>query len=236
MASKQQYPNLASKPVAPEKQTYMHTPIIQQAVYKMQQSSDNKEDEVGRVILTILRKYFTIEDNWAITPEFRVPEKKRPDFCLEKFTPDENIKFRPKIFVEIKSIIGDSIQKATDQVTETLPVILDKFGGDFDCFLIVVRGSRLAFYEYHNDRDNLTEDGLKHYHGAIPFNHPQVEPLPAGRPSYQGFDDFPYRDEYTDDVAKQQFGMGYILGLTEHDNIIQEVLRWMSANSPIVYD
>lgn len=53
MASQQQYPILAPKPVAPEKQTYMHTPIIQQAVYKIQQSSENKEYEVGRVILTI---------------------------------------------------------------------------------------------------------------------------------------------------------------------------------------
>lgn len=55
----------------------MHTPIIQQAVFKMQQPPYKKEYEVGRVILTILRKYFTIEDNWAITPEFRVPEKKK---------------------------------------------------------------------------------------------------------------------------------------------------------------
>lgn len=46
-----------------------------------------------------------------------------------------------------------------------------------------------------------------------------------------------HRDEWVgDDVATQQFGMGYILGLTENDNIIQEVFRWMSANSPIVYD
>lgn len=236
MASQQQYPIIAPKSVAPEKQTYMHTPIIQQAVYKMQQTSENKEYEVGRVILTILRKYFTIEDNWAITPEFQVFEKKRPDFCLEKFTPDENIKFRPKIFVEIKSTIGDSIEKATDQVTKALPVIMDEFGGNFDCFLIVVRGSRLAFYEYHNDRSNLTEDRLIHYHGAIPFNHPQIKPPLIGRPSYDALGDFPYRDEYLDDVAKQQFGMGYILGLTEHDDTIQEVLRWMSGNSPIVYD
>lgn len=60
MASVQQYPILASKPVPPEKQTHMHTPIIQQAVQKMQQSPDKKEYEVGRVILTILRKYFTL--------------------------------------------------------------------------------------------------------------------------------------------------------------------------------
>lgn len=193
MASVQQYPIIASKPVAPEKQTYMHTPIIQQAVYKMQQAADKKEYEVGRVILTILRKYFTLEDNWAITPEFRVPKKKRPDFCLEKFTPDENVKFRPKIFVEIKSTTGDSIEKATDQVTEALPVTLDELGGEFDCFLIVVRGSKLAFYEYHNDRYNLTEDELIHYHGVISFNRPQFKslPLPAGRPSYHGYGNFP---------------------------------------------
>lgn len=80
MASVQQYPILAPKPVAPEKQTYMHTPIIRQAVHKMQQSPDKKEYEVGRVILTILRKYFTLEDNWAITPEFLVPEKKKARF------------------------------------------------------------------------------------------------------------------------------------------------------------
>jgi hypothetical protein len=232
----QQHRNIAPKPVAPEKQTYMHTPIIQQAVSKMQTSPEKREYEVGRVILTLLRKYFTLEDNWAITPEFRVPEKKRPDFCLEKFTPDENIKFRPKIFVEIKSIIGDNIQKATGQITETLPETLDELGAEFDCFLIVVRGAKLAFYEYHNDRNNLTEDNLIHHHGAIPFNHPQIESLPAGRPSYSGFGDFHLRDEYIDDIAKKQFGMGYILGLAEHDNIIQEVLLWMSANSPIVYD
>ncbi len=64
MASEQQYPIIAS----PEKQTYMHTPIIQQAVFKMLQPPEKREYEVGRVILTMLRKYFTIEDNWAITP------------------------------------------------------------------------------------------------------------------------------------------------------------------------
>ena len=89
------------------------------------------------------RKYFTLEDNWAITPEFWVPEKKY-----------ENIKFRSKVFVEIKRV-GDNIQKATDQVTEALPVTVDQLGGELDSFLIVVRGSKLAFYEYHNDRKNL---------------------------------------------------------------------------------
>jgi hypothetical protein len=49
----QQYQNIAPKPVAPEKQTYMHTPIIQQAVSKMQTAPEKQEYEVERVILTL---------------------------------------------------------------------------------------------------------------------------------------------------------------------------------------
>lgn len=44
-----------------------------------------------------------------------------------------------------------------------MPEILDDYGGEFDCFLIVVRGSRLAFYEYHNDRHETTLQKMASY-------------------------------------------------------------------------
>ena len=188
---KQILPPLAPAPVRPEDQTYRQTPIIEAALQKMLNSEEREQYEVERVILTIFRKYFTLEDNWAITPEYRVPEKKRPDFCLEKFSMTDQ-EFQPKVFLELKSMVGDSVQKATGQAIASLPMTMDFLGKDFDSFLIVVRGREIAFYEYHNDVSDLDEDGIANINGAVPFSHPQHDRLPPGRPKYSDHGSYPY--------------------------------------------
>ena len=102
------------KPTPEHEKSYMDVEVIKAAFDLMINSEKNSEFEVGRVLLSILRYYFPWEDNWVIVPEFVVPEKKRPDFCIEKFSGG---KFLPKIFVEVMSAIGKSFEKALDQVT-----------------------------------------------------------------------------------------------------------------------
>ena len=59
--------------------------------------------DVSRAALLILNYYFKMEDGWAIVPEFRVPEGKRPDFLVEKYGRDLSVEpqhqVQPKIGV-----------------------------------------------------------------------------------------------------------------------------------------
>lgn len=80
--------------------------------------------------------------------------------------------------------MGDDTEHALDQATSSLVQTMDTLGKDFSCFLIVVKGKSIGFFEYHNDRSVLMEDGVRHHYGAISFKDPQ-EPATDGRPYYR---------------------------------------------------
>ena len=251
---------MAGRPILPkstpeDEKSYMDVDVIKAAFHLMiDVEKKTQEFDVGRVLLSILISYFPMEDNWVIVPEVQVPEKKRPDFCIEKFSGRE---FLPKIFVEIKSAKGKNFVAALEQLTSSLSQTIGEIEQDFSCFLILAKGRRICFFEYHNDRSNLTEDGYLHYHGAVPFNHPLTIPegrvpilpsetqkpyrglskgLPPERPRYTGVGKFPHRDEYKGDEIETMAGRGYILDLDADRNTVRDVLKWMSTNSPLSYE
>lgn len=213
--------------------TYLDNPMIKAAVDRL--DSLHHEFDVGRAILSILRTHFPLEENWVIVPEFLVPERKKPDYCIEQYIsnrPHLSIQeqFRPKIFVEIKSRTGDDTEHALDQATSSLVKTVDTLGNDFSCFLIVVKGKSIGFFEYHNDRSDLMEDGVRHHYGAISFNDPQ-EPATDGRPHYRGVGKVTYQDEYTEVRLRDQENVFLDLGV--HDVVVSQVLDWMKNNSPL---
>ncbi|KAL9006276.1 MAG: hypothetical protein Q9188_000967 [Gyalolechia gomerana] len=232
-----------NQPIAPSTQKpwdYTDIPLIKKAIDQL--NSEHKEYDVSRAALSIFTHYFPLGGNWAIVPEFRVEEGKRPDYLIEKFFPDpddhdlpKNL-FKPKIAVELKSESGESLMEALDQLTSSMPTLVDDMGNqdksNFNIFLIIIKGKSLGFFEYHNDRSNLYEDGIQHHLGAIPFNLPQ-QTVPSGRPQYKGTGVVTYKDEYAKANEQLEDMSHAFLDLDKDAVRIQQVLLWMKEHEPL---
>lgn len=179
------YPNQPIAPATDKPYDYTNLEIINTSIEAL--SYAHHEFDVSRVALLILNYYFRMENGWAIVPDFRVPEGKRPDYLVEKFQHDPSKDpvqlFVPKIAIELKSASGKSLSKALALAALSMPRLVDDLQEEFSIFLIIMKGKSVAFFEYHNDRALLTEQGYQHYHRAIPFNHPDL--ARPGRPQYQ---------------------------------------------------
>ena len=142
-------------------------------------------------------------------------------------------KFIPKIYVELKSQKGDSLQKALDQATSSMPQLVDGLR-DFAMFLIIIKGHYIAFFEYHNDRSNLGEEGVPSYCGAVSFNHAHryIEEDTAKRPTYKGMGSLDVGFEDEDPLSKID---GIFLDLMNkgHDVVVEEVLGWMKKHESL---
>lgn len=215
-------------PVSVKPVTYMNVELIKAAVDKL--DSSHHEYDVGRAVLSILRNYFPQNQGWTIVPEFLVPEKKRPDYCIEKFAGGVSPFFTPKVFVEMKSGTGATTEKALDQITSSMVQAIDRLGGEFTCFLIIVKGKQIGFFEYHNDRSNLSEDEVQQHFGAISFNNPQ-QLTPNRRPFYRGTGSVSHQDDHIGDDMGDQHEV--FLDLATEDLTVVKVLEWMRDNQPL---
>ena len=90
----------------------------------------------------------------------------------------------------------------------------------------------MGFFEYHNDRNNLYEESVRHHRGAIPFNYPQ-QACPPGRPTYTGTMTVPFDDEYARPGEILADMSGAFLDIEKDSVAIQNVLLWMSVNDPL---
>lgn len=190
---------------------------------------------VERAMDLIFEHFFPYTRGWAKVPQLFAPEKKGPDRVIEKYredlgaaSPDHN--FRAHIFAELKSHRGDSILKALDQITDSMPQMVDKLQNDFSAFIIIVKGKGIAFFEYHNDRDNLTEEEIPNYKGAVPFF--KVPRHVQERPVYQGGNMAAPIQYEGYDVPSGDMQVA-VLPLEGESVLIGNVLRWMSANAPV---
>jgi hypothetical protein len=226
MSSSSDQRKLLPKYLKPE--TYLDIKYIRASLALL--DSIHNESDVERFTGFLLNKYFPDEENWSKVSQFLVPEIKRPDRVVEKF--DESTgSFTPVIYVELKSEKGDSTKKALEQSTSSMPELLDSMGGNFSTFLIIIKGHYIAFFEYHNDRSNLVEDGVPSYKGAVPFNHAPFysKDVTPGRPEYRGVGSLEVFLEEKDPY----FMEGIFLDLLTEDVTVQNVLNWMKDNHPL---
>lgn len=132
--------------------------------------------------------------------------------------------------MEIKSGTGATTEKALDQITSSMVQTADRLEGDFACFLIIVKGKQIGFFEYHNDRSNLSEDEVQQHFGAISFNNPQ-EVTPSRRPFYRGTGSISHKDDHIGDYLGDQHGV--FLNLATEDVAIVRVLEWIRDEKPL---
>lgn len=222
--------------------TYIDTPIIRDAVNIL--DTHHHEADVERTMTLIFGKIYPQDEGWSIVSQYLVPEIKRPDRLIEKYTEPVlgtvggKANFSPHIFVELKSAKGDSLEKAVNQTTSSMPQTVDKAGKKYTMYLIIVKGKRIAFFEYHNDRDNLYYDGVLNTKGAIPFNHASFyasDPQDTlGRPKYKGTGQIQVDLEL--DLQPKVFLDGVFLDLITDDVMVEKVLRWMKSHEPLDVD
>ena len=200
-------------------QTYRDIKAIDKAIEVMlNETEGTTEDKVGRYMTAILSYYFPVTEDWTIVPESRTPDKKIPDLVVERCTDDG---FAPHMYVELKSkVSSSSMPKAIQQLATA---VFLQFGDGFlnEGFLVVVRGSKIAFLEYIA---YLDMDEKKHFCRTIPFNrHYSGTLVQPDRPTYDGEARYKFPD-----VTKDT----YVLDVEKDHLKVHEVISWVKLNKP----
>lgn len=138
-------------------------------------NSHPHEHRTGTVTSGLLNHYFP-KEKYIITPEQIQISNKRPDFTVERLEGDKLV---PHLFVEIKSLINSNFSDILDQLSETISQTVDSMGieNNLAVFVIAIKGTKIAFYEYHSYVTLLDEFFVPNYNGFIPigFNIPFKE-------------------------------------------------------------
>jgi DNA polymerase type B, organellar and viral len=152
-----------------------------------------------------------------------------------------------KLTIKVKRSLSDRKQSKTGvrrdpgfnsiTIVDSLNLLnqsLDKLCDSFSMYLIIVKGKWIAFFEYHNDRSNLYEDGVLSTKGAVSFNHTKyytLDPkLLSERPHYTGSGGI--RVSFEDGDKRPEVVEGVFLPLETEDVTVEKVLRWIKDHKP----
>jgi len=89
--------------------------------------------------------------------------RKRPDIVVEELDP-KGTKSSLRLLMELKSSKGDRFEDALDQVVNEIEETLQS---QMEVYVVVQRGTKIGFFEYHNDVSNLDEEGISHFKGCV---------------------------------------------------------------------
>ena len=132
---------------------YFSIERINRAVRAVREGSLTQEHVTSRVASELSRHYF---GKFTIVPEqIQMGTRKRPDFVIEKFFENQSVNywFIPHAFIEVKSLVGKNISDIVEQLHDTVLVAMDDWGyntGHYSAFMIGIKGTKIAFYTYHN--------------------------------------------------------------------------------------
>lgn len=122
---------------------------------------DSYEHVVSTWGCTMVKQAFSAS-NWMMTPERRDSHSgKKPDLVIERV--EDGIPI-PHLIMEFKSPTGDSIMQA---VRQTVAEIAETMEEVIEAYVVVMRGKKIAFFEYHNDRTNLDEERIPNLLGCV---------------------------------------------------------------------
>jgi hypothetical protein len=127
------------------------------------------EHYVASWACTILKKVF-IGDEWIITPEKQDPSSgKRPDLTVEKTSQPsthspQDLESNYHLLMELKSSTGDRFEEALVQLVGEAAETLEE---QIEVYVVVQRGTKIGFFEYHNDVSNLDEENIAHFRGCV---------------------------------------------------------------------
>ena len=125
------------------------------------------EHRTGTAANSLINKYFPL-DQFTSTPEqIQDISRKRPDFSIERLQGENLV---PHAFVEIKSLVNSNFNNIMDQLYDTILNTVDIEGGSFSVFVIAMKASKIAFFQFYSYSSMLDEYNITHYRGFIPLN------------------------------------------------------------------
>ena len=92
---------------------------------------------------------------------------KRPDFWVERIEHDN---FVPHLFFELKSLVNKDFNEIMDQLYDTILATVDYKSESFSVFVIAMKETKIAFFQFYAYKCLLEEYGIQSYRGFIPLN------------------------------------------------------------------
>lgn len=113
---------------------------------------------------TMLKKVFQ-SDNYTLSAEvIDATENKKPDYLIEKL--DDQNKLVRYVYVELKKEGGQHFEKALYQATEYLQNTIEGTSETVkECFVVVQRGVKIGFFEYHARHEDLKH--ISNFHHCV---------------------------------------------------------------------
>ena len=75
----------------------------------------------------------------------------------------------PHTFAEVKSLINSKFYAILDELGVFIVYAMDT--NNFSCYVIAMKGTKIAFFIYYNYGNLLTEYGIFNYNGFVPLNY-----------------------------------------------------------------
>lgn len=122
------------------------------------------EHHVGSWAFTMVSSVFN-GPQWIITGE-KIDEtsKKRPDIVVEEMNP-QGTDACPYLFMELKA--NNAKDRFEDAVAQVVSEIANTMESKMEAYVVVQHGTKIAFFEYHNDVSNLDEEDIPHFKGCV---------------------------------------------------------------------
>lgn len=134
---------------------------------KLTYKSISSEHHVGSFAFTMVKLVFN-DSRWVVTPEMFDPSSgKKPDMIVKDAVGDT---LEIHMAYELKKKGGARMEEAVNQTIDALVETIDYQGQKndiFDIFIVIQRGLDRVFFEYHNDKTNLDEQGIPNFRGCI---------------------------------------------------------------------
>jgi len=128
------------------------------------------EHRTGTAANSLVAHYFPLS-KFTCTPEqIQDISNRKPDLSIERLC-DKNENLVPHCFVELKSVIRSNFGDILDQLHDTILYTVDlQDGGLFSAFVIAMKGTEIAFFQFYSYTSLLDEYNIEHYRGFIPLN------------------------------------------------------------------
>lgn len=146
---------------------YFNITTITRALHRIYEGNTN-EHRTSSATSGLLHNYFPI-DKFLITPEqTQIVSMRRPDYTIENL---ENGDFTFHLSVVVKSLINSNFSLIMDQLHDTILHAVDYTGGTFSVFVIAMKGSKIAFFQFCSYASLLDEYGITNNKGFIALNY-----------------------------------------------------------------
>jgi hypothetical protein len=222
---------------------YLSVKTIEVALNRIVLGDNTFEHRTGTAANSLVTHYFPLS-KFTCTPEqIQDLSNKKPDLSIERLCGENLV---PHCFVELKSVIRSNFGDILDQLYDTILNTVDFQDDFFSTFVIAMKGTEIAFFQFYSYVSLLDEYNIVHYKGFIPLNQ-LISAYPYGdiNDKHELIDYLKYISKYTmatdsnklsnlgvKSTHKIPFPHIWNLLNKDHENHVHELFMNMANNIP----